>query len=146
MENINSVYTLLYLSTSINTDTAAYDLDKILTKSRENNKKKNITGVLVYANGVYLQVIEGNKDDIIELYKKIVSDSTHYGVIKIWEGYCEKRTFEKWSMGFKLTSKDEITKHLLGTNEVENSDFVELIKSEQTKILSFIHSFYENNF
>ena len=48
-----------------------YELLNILSASRKNNQARNITGMLIYGEGTFMQVIEGEEDDLKNLYKKI---------------------------------------------------------------------------
>ena len=53
-------------------------LSKILESSRINNLKRNITGCLLYNNKVFLQLLEGEKEDILELLDIIKKDDRHH--------------------------------------------------------------------
>ena len=49
-------------------------LKNILEKSRANNQIKGITGALVYVEGTFLQILEGNESDVRSLSERIVHD------------------------------------------------------------------------
>ena len=61
---------LIYISTAVKLMTDA-ELISILADSRDNNKLKNITGMLLYGDGTFIQVLEGGKKDITDTYHKI---------------------------------------------------------------------------
>lgn len=83
------------------------DVKEILKKAKENNRTKNITGVLLYLDKNFIQVLEGEKEDVIKLYQKISLDSRHKNVIKVIEGNIPHRQFDKWDMGFvEIDSED----------------------------------------
>jgi intein-encoded DNA endonuclease-like protein len=46
----------------------------LLTVSRKNNKKLGITGMLLYIDETYFQVLEGNEESLHKLYKIIEYD------------------------------------------------------------------------
>ena len=83
------------------------ELKEILTVSRENNAAKNITGILIYNDGNILQVLEGAKKDLHQLYGTISQDSRHHGCILLQDTPSQTRSFGEWSMGFKTVSHIE---------------------------------------
>jgi hypothetical protein len=92
------------------------ELLELLKQSREKNKEKNLTGMLLYANGNFFQVLEGEQSDVIALYNKIIKDERHRNCFEIDQSEIEERTFGEWSMGFKyLTLEDK--KSLEGFSE-----------------------------
>ena len=84
------------------------ELLEMLEKSRENNKKHGVTGALLYLSGVFLQVLEGPKDDILQLYELIQKDNRNKDIDPINVGPIEKREFKGWSMGFAAPSLDQV--------------------------------------
>lgn len=93
------MYYLIYLSSSVkpmNHD----QLSTLLQQCRDNNQKNGITGMLLYQNGTFMQMIEGDKQVILDLYDDIRKDDRHTGIHKVLAGDIEERNFEDWSMGF----------------------------------------------
>jgi hypothetical protein len=76
------------------------DIASILNVSRLYNRDHDITGILLYNEGRFTQVIEGDRDDIIALKTRISLDSRHTDIITIYEGEEENRIFSSWSMAF----------------------------------------------
>ncbi len=76
-----------------------HELAAIVRKAGERNAALSITGMLVYGNGNFLQVLEGDVFHIVELYEKISKDARHGGLIRLTLQPAEKRLFSKWSMG-----------------------------------------------
>ena len=75
---------LIYVSTSarrISKD----DLQAILLASIHHNSEKNITGLLLYDQGTFCQVLEGEAEDVHALFSKILKDERHTNVIKIFD-------------------------------------------------------------
>ena len=99
------IYHLAYVSTACDC-LKLEDINSILESSNKNNKCEGITGILVYCNKHFFQILEGDKEQIIELYDKIVVDCRHDNVIKIKEGEIETRNFSEWSMAFKSYNKE----------------------------------------
>jgi hypothetical protein len=100
------MYHLVYVSSAVNLFTDA-DLAAVLDVSRRNNGACGITGMLLYVGGNFIQVLEGEKDDVNKTHRRIANDARHRGLITLLEGEIEKRDFSDWSMGFrKVDGKD----------------------------------------
>ena len=101
------LYTIIYTSYP-NKKLTGDDLNSILKASRENNTELDITGVLVFSSSTFIQVLEGDRDTVKELYQKIELDQRHKGAFIIFEGKLTARAFSDWSMGFKSMGKVEL--------------------------------------
>lgn len=80
-------------------------LEQLLSQSQENNKANNISGLLIYDDGSFIQVIEGSEKDLTNLLAKLYKDPRHKNFYEMNREYIEKRDFSEWSMGFR-NSKD----------------------------------------
>ncbi|HMT35789.1 MAG: BLUF domain-containing protein [Bacteroidetes bacterium] len=122
--NEEKIYQLSYVSTGC--DSLRYeDIKNILESSNKNNSQDHITGILVYCNKHFFQIIEGNREAILEIFNKILIDSRHDNVIKIQEGYIDKRQFESWNMAFKSYNKE-----LKDLDNFNNEQFYSYINSQ----------------
>lgn len=132
-------YYLVYLSaaTQIYSDT---DIIQILTVSRKNNAENDITGILLYHDGSILQVLEGERRAVTELYQKIKTDERHKNVIQLVEGNSEERNFADWSMGFKAVNYSDWNEYE-GYMKVDTAGLLSLIKKKNPKIDTTIKSF-----
>ena len=93
------LYELIYRSLGfkeMDTD----ELDDLLKFSNTSNQAHGITGMLLYHNQEFLQVLEGEQDDVRSLYHRIVADDRHHLAHVIQEGTIEERGFGQWTMGF----------------------------------------------
>lgn len=77
------------------------ELDALLEKSRTNNTRDGISGVLLYRDGDFLQVLEGPEEAVRRTYERISRDRRHGGVIVLDESEIDERNFGEWSMGFR---------------------------------------------
>ena len=84
------------------------ELDDLLTVARLYNSQFGITGILLYLEGNFFQVLEGEEDHIDALYKKIKNDKRHHQVVLIIRESIPRRTFKEWTMGFTTISAKEI--------------------------------------
>jgi hypothetical protein len=80
-------------------------LDSILEQSRRNNPRLGITGMLCLSDEFFIQVLEGGRDAVCDLYKTILSDHRHKTVrLLVYEEITERR-FGHWTMGHVNTAK-----------------------------------------
>jgi len=75
-------------------------LRDILLKARATNHDLRITGLLLYSEGMIMQVLEGEREVVQMLYERIRCDPRHKQVATLVDGPVERRVFPGWSMGF----------------------------------------------
>ncbi len=95
------------------------DLVELLTKSRINNKAIGVTGMLLYKDGDFMQVLEGEKTVVLQLLEKIKQDKRHSGIIVVLEEEVDESVFSEWSMGFR-NMEDASLEGLEGYNRLMN--------------------------
>ena len=89
---------LLYASRATTpTDTSVYD--SILEQSRAHNPKLGITGILCFSENLFIQVLEGGRDEVCELYNTIARDDRHRNVRILSFEEIRERRFGGWTMG-----------------------------------------------
>ena len=74
-------------------------LDEILAQSHRNNPRRGITGLLCFTNEVFVQVLEGGRDEVCELYNAIARDERHGQVRLLAYEEITERRFGNWTMG-----------------------------------------------
>jgi hypothetical protein len=75
------------------------ELVTILRQSKANNPTTGVTGVLCFSGGIFLQVLEGGRSAVNQLYNRIGADPRHTDVeLLLYEEIGERR-FASWSMG-----------------------------------------------
>ena len=79
------------------------DLAALLANARANNEKAGISGMLLYHDGSFIQVLEGEQAAVEAVYSRIEGDSRHSSATILLRGEVEERTFDAWSMGFLPT-------------------------------------------
>ena len=89
---------LLYASRATRPITPAAH-ESILEQSRAHNPKLGITGVLCYSDAVFIQVLEGGRDEVCELYNTIARDDRHQNVRILSFEEIRERRFGNWTMG-----------------------------------------------
>jgi hypothetical protein len=88
---------LLYASRLI--DGSAAVIESILAQSRSKNPELGITGVLCHGGGVFMQVLEGGRAPVNELYNRIARDDRHREVTLLHYEEIAERRFSNWTMG-----------------------------------------------
>lgn len=94
------MHSLVYVSTATSL-LSKEDLVKLLTKSMEKNRRLNVTGMLLYKEGNFLQLIEGECKVVTALFDEIKVDPRHYDAIVLLNEETGTRLFADWSMGFR---------------------------------------------
>lgn len=112
---------LLYVSNTSRSVSQA-ELSQILAVSRSNNAGLGVTGMLLYLDGGFLQVLEGEPRIVEELYEKIARDKRHWNAAKLLDRDAPP-AFAQWSMGFKHVSQDdgsafELTRDAIGSHRL----------------------------
>lgn len=80
------------------------ELAACLAQYREKNDRLEITGILLYKDGDFMQLIEGPEEAVRSLAKTIYGDPRHHGIIQLIERKTAAREFEDWSMEFQNVS------------------------------------------
>jgi hypothetical protein len=92
-----SIYRLVYRSRAtlpVNQDTVA----AIVDQSMQNNKRLDITGLLLATRTHFFQVLEGSRESVNQVYHRIVRDPRHTDLVLVSYGPIHRRAFEDWSM------------------------------------------------
>lgn len=103
---------IVYLSTSIKLLNDK-QLIEILEIARKNNSERGVTGVLLYSEGTFIQVLEGSDEEVDNTFSKILGDTRHKNLIILIEDDIDKKSFADWSMGF-ATARADKTEELIG--------------------------------
>ena len=95
------LFELVYNSVSVPGEQPQEEIDRILLGACKRNLEQQITGVLVYHHGEFIQLLEGEKDAVLAVYNDfIVPDRRHTNVALDWTRSVAERSFPNWSMGF----------------------------------------------
>lgn len=92
-------YSIVFSSTSI-ADFKEAALLQLLKRAHSFHKQEGITGVLMYGNGRFLQVLEGCPAAVRCLYARIAAHPGHSRLEKLADGWVARREFTDWHMSF----------------------------------------------
>ncbi len=137
---IEPIFSFVYVSASSHLLSDA-ELDDILTASRRNNIQVGITGMLLYYEGAFIQVLEGEETAVRKVFARVSQDKRHCRIIKLLEGDVPERGFPDWSMGYHQIKRADMTQRE-GFNELTDVDeFVDYFQDKPQKSLVLLKSF-----
>ncbi len=87
------------------------EIYSMLSNAKEYNTEHGITGCLLYHNSHFLQLLEGEKQEVEQLFKKIRHDPRHHDVVLIENEDSEVRLFNEWSMAFHDYGQNGLSAH-----------------------------------
>jgi len=100
-------YQIIYSSKSA-TPMQRDELEELLEDARNSNAKKGITGALVYVDGAFLQILEGELEAVKELMGRISKDFRHETVTVLKEGAIPSASFSDWEMAYVSATRKEV--------------------------------------
>lgn len=77
------------------------ELLALLERARTSNQARGITGMLLYMDGNFIQVIEGESVVVRELHHRIARDLRHHGMVALMTRTVTNRAFPDWARGLK---------------------------------------------
>ena len=137
------MFHIIYVSTAVEpmSDDA---LKELLHTSRVNNERNRVTGMLLYKNGHFMQVIEGDEARVTELMNIIEKDIRHKNVDILRSAYIQSRDFPNWTMGFQNLDTEDYSK-IPGFTKLLESDFKpEYFAENTTEAHALLLAFKEN--
>ncbi len=116
------VISLVYASIATR-DLHAGELIELLDAARSWNAAAGVTGLLVLADGSFLQVLEGSAEAVDTLFAEISRDERHTEVRVLSRTEVTEREFDGWSMGFADPEPRWLAEHLPGYVPAEQAPF-----------------------
>jgi hypothetical protein len=131
-----SLIHLIYSSVATQ-DFETAQLTELLQAARQKNEMLGLTGMLLYSEGSFFQVLEGESDSVEQLYGSIGRDQRHEQCTLIIREPIARRSFENWSMGFSHVSPEEL-RNIDGLNDFFHlgSCFTQLDVGRAKKLLT----------
>lgn len=84
----------------------------MLSKAKDYNTEHGITGCLLYHNNHFLQLLEGEENQVLNLFQKISMDDRHHSVEILESEHTQNRVFDDWSMAFHDYGQNGISANL----------------------------------
>ena len=134
------MYRVMYMSTATRY-ISDEELEQLLEISRKNNEQKGLTGLLIVKGRTFLQCLEGERSDVLEIYSKILNDERHTNIIDLIEEDMPNRLFPDWTMGYKnLKNMDDIKSEKL--KKISDINELDIQKEDISEIIEEFISFY----
>jgi hypothetical protein len=99
MATPSGFFQIAYVSAA-SRDTDADVLTTILTAARRNNRRDGITGLLLFGNWLFFQILEGERSVVAECFSRVERDDRHSGITLLREAEVARRAFSGWTMGY----------------------------------------------
>jgi hypothetical protein len=81
------------------------DVKDILASSERNNQATSVTGLLLFDSERYIQILEGDAEDVEALFHVIGQDSRHHSLELLHKGPIKGRSFDNWRMAYEALPK-----------------------------------------
>lgn len=94
---MSNLFTLTYVSSALG-GLGPSALAQILSVAQSRNKAEDLTGILVFGDGGFVQTLEGPKAGLLRVFNSILKDRRHHGVMTVRQGAIEERAFADWTM------------------------------------------------
>lgn len=136
------LYELIYRSTA-KSNLTEQDFKEILKTARGFNASNNITGCLLYHEGQFLQLLEGEFQVLLNLYDRIKRDPRHRDFLLLHMKETQSRVYQNWTMAFKSLNNNDLKSYSgvsefteLETEDDESSISKELFQAISSDIVS----------
>ncbi len=135
----DDLHTIVYMS-ACEVPPAQDELIDLLQRARSNNRRLDITGLLLYRNQRFIQILEGPRQSVETIYAVIRMDPMHDSVTTLVNLPAERRMFLEWSMAFAEIS-DEMADTVPGFSFFMKKTYPQSVGSEPTNVLAMLENF-----
>ncbi len=95
-------------------DVSPDELVELLEKSRRNNERVGLSGMLLYSSQSFLQVLEGDAVALQQTYARITADERHDNLRLLLDAEVAAPLFPDWTMGFEHVDDEDLAEDLDG--------------------------------
>lgn len=114
MDNNEKLHIIAYISTAQTETSIELNIIDIVETAQQMNPKFGITGVLFFNQGLFMQVIEGEKAHLDQLMANIKQDPRHTDLRVLLDEPTNGRGFPAWNMDcFNLSSDEHLNQDKL---------------------------------
>lgn len=136
MSNLNA---LVYVSSAVGV-LSNEKIEHLLNRARERNLEHDITGLLLFIGGNFMQYIEGSAEKIGLIYQIIKADPMHKGLIELMHRPIQSRDFSDWSMAYCTKNRVLAADHSNGQSILDEKLGGSSYKETPARIL--LHNFW----
>ena len=113
------------------------NIARILAKSRSNNRKNGLVGVLYFGDGCFFQCLEGEETTVDTLYEKLLKDPRHKDLKLISRKQISKLSFPDWAM--KYVKLEDEMKRLLALHGLDTFNPYEFNAEMTQSVMKLLH-------
>ena len=132
---------LIYISRAVR-GIRGTDVDAILNDSRARNARTSVTGMLLFADDSFIQVLEGEEAAVADIFASIERDPRHRGVTVLVREHIKERHFAEWSMGFERMS-GALPASFTDVFLINSDTLRERLRAATQEIKNFMYGFVE---
>ena len=114
-------------------------LNDLLAECRINNLINQINGLLIYGEQTFLQVIEGPKESVNDLWEKLQGDDRHTRISSLLSRKIPRVLFKDWSMAFQKSASPLVLQ--VGGLADLLSDYHDGLLSSEREVIRLITAF-----
>ncbi|MBI1287671.1 MAG: blue light sensor protein [Flavobacteriales bacterium] len=118
------------------------DLKNILASAQRRNSENDITGLLIFHEGTFIQMLEGNEQTVMDTFERIEEDDRHTAVLRLFSGNEENRHFPDWKMALKVVDESEFEAIGAFTSLEEGNRLLHQVKEDHIG-LKMLRYFYQ---
>lgn len=96
-----ALYQVVYISMVSGEEPKRAELQALLSTSVRRNRELGVTGMLLYAHGGFMQLLEGEEAAVRALFDRVRRDDRHRRVTVLVQGPVAERTFADWAMAYR---------------------------------------------
>lgn len=114
----DDLWTLGYVSVAVRPPSPE-DLAHILHAAQDANPRHGVTGLLLHCDGSFMQVLEGPRAGVTEIYRRIAASPLHTGLVVLFEQPIAVREFGDWAMACQQAAPaalDDVVRAPKGTS------------------------------
>ncbi len=116
------------------------DLEEILQHARSRNASRNVTGALVYVDGLFLQILEGDAVAVQSLMARISSDVRHEAITVLKSSETPLALFSDWNMAYVSATPAQIAKWAGLSATAETPEVLADLRQDPLKLAQVVQS------
>jgi hypothetical protein len=128
------LYSLVYTSTA-SRPLSKIDLEHILDEARKRNLEEQVTGLLLFTDGKFMQYLEGPETSVLKIFDIIQKSSLHREIVEVSRQPVAVREYGDWSMAFL----EDIDAHS-STSDSEDAPLLRTLEAETTDASTAAHT------
>jgi len=120
-------------------------LKSLLDSAARLNGAHGVTGMLLYSDGNFLQILEGSPAALDETMARIHRDRRHHDVMVLFREPIAERDFSAWKMGLRILSHSQLAEHPECIPFFSPNYDASKIVNPKSEALKFLLSFRSSN-